>query len=114
MSDTYHVVRMQQDHNGKLNVVSTLEVHNDLPTAIEVRDRLTNLSDQLMTIGVMFAVQYQIGIEQVRTLAGLTRKRLLTLDDHDSIRTQEEAFFGSTSDDLVASAVRELTGGAGE
>ena len=123
MSDQFNVVRTDVNishighHNGPerldVRIVDTLEVFGDFAEALKFRTEISSLAERLKMIGVSFSVQYGFEIQQVKTLAGITRKRLMNLAEYDDQSNQaaDDAFFGESPSDLVNKTLKALTAG---
>jgi hypothetical protein len=94
----------------RLEVVSIVSTHPDFSGALEYREKLNELMEQLKILGVQFSAQYQMEIQQVVTNRGGlggTRTRIIDLSDHDTAEGVDDLFFGESVKELVERSLRE-------
>jgi hypothetical protein len=117
--EQFNVVRVQPVRQAysaggvetiKLEVAGIVSTHGSFGEALEYREHLNELAEQLKILGVQFSAQYQMEIQQVvtgRSGLGGTRTRIIDLSDHDTSESVDDLFFGESVKDLVARSLRE-------
>lgn len=113
INDQFNIVRLHKwreddrerylSGRGRYEVAGVIETFSDFLPALQRRDELIRLTESLMMLGVSFSAQYNIEIQQVRKVNGITRTRIVDLTERDTTtgKALNDVFFGTSTEDLV-------------
>jgi len=113
--EQFNIVRCHKADRGYSNVpakqraIDTIQTFNTFPEALARRDELGGLVNQLLLLGVSFACQYDLEIEQVVTtpsaFGSTPHSRIIDLSERDQgIADVDDALFGASVTELLAEA----------